>query len=262
MGEGEGARRLYTNRGLLGDCCHFNGLDLVCKSSHPVTAVPLLPPQRFCSYLAFTPAMLGVVALGSMVRGMGLLNLCARVRAYSWATPRRVVNRRNVWPCQPTSEIAPPSQTHHHPGPPCFPRLLSCSRILFIPYFSRRLSAVAVSVQVSPLYAMIISNDNDKCLQPGCGELSVGYVPWVSYGVTLLAPWTSVVGVGHYLSVAAVAAVTIITFAALTVPDLATTERSVAVVFSTIVSGILAIVRRVWLCCLCVLVHCVRAVHV
>ncbi len=128
-----------------------------------------------------------------------------------------------------------------------------------------RLISVAVSVQVAPLYAMIISDDDSKCLQPGCGELMRGYVPWVSFSVTLLAPWASVVGVGHYLSVAAVAAVTIITFASLTVPDLSTTQRSVAVVASTIVSGVLAIVRCAlaagwcaWVCpCHCVFVSVV-----
>ena len=103
-------------------------------------------------------------------------------------------------------------------------------------------TAVVVSIQFEPLYGIRRTSAGEPCLLPGCDELDLGFVPWISYGVTLFAPWLVVLAVAKHTAVLIVGVITVVTFAALTVPDLATAQRSVAVVFTTAISALLAAV--------------------
>ena len=152
VGEGEGARRLYTNRGLLGDCCHFNGLDLVCKSSHPVTAVPLLPPQRFCSYLAFTPAMPGSCCAGVYGPRDGVAQpLCACARLQLGHSPAGSEQEKCVALPAHFRDRTPLPNTPP-PGPPLLsPLAFMLSHSIYPLYFPQAVSSSGVGPGVAPV---------------------------------------------------------------------------------------------------------------
>jgi hypothetical protein len=128
------------------------------------------------------------------------------------------------------------------PNPAARGRLLRAYPLPVPAMFHRSVALVTISVQLSPLHALVLADDNGKCAQPGCSELSVGHVPWGSLAVTLVAPWLAVFAVAQYLSTGVLGAVTVVTFAGLTLPDLSTTSESVAVVAATIVSAAMAAV--------------------
>jgi hypothetical protein len=102
----------------------------------------------------------------------------------------------------------------------------------------------AVSIQFLPLYGVLHDSSSDACRLPGCDELVNGFVPWVSFAVTLLAPWQCIIATSGPFITAAVSVIVVVVFAAVTAKQLNTRGDAAASVITLGFSGIVAVVRH------------------
>ena len=90
-----------------------------------------------------------------------------------------------------------------------------------------------------PLYGL---KHPGYCTLPGCPELNLGIVSWLSFGVTLVGPYIVLSSAQDYRFVLASAVVMIATFGGLTLHWLDSSGEQAAVILFLIGNGILATV--------------------